>query len=81
MISPLTLTLPFALTAYLFVAAPKLALCPPVIAGTVTALVGPFKFGQRYVRSRDFDFVSITFVLIISCFSLDIYSFFLPFQR
>ena len=48
-ISPLTLTLPFALTAYLFVAhtlgAPNLALGAAVIAGTVTALVGLFCVG------------------------------------
>ena len=48
-ISPLTLTFPFALTAYLFVAhtlaAPDLALGAAVIAGTVTALVGLFCVG------------------------------------
>jgi hypothetical protein len=48
-ISPLTLTFPFALTAYLFVAhtleAPHLALGAAIIAGTVTALVGLFCVG------------------------------------
>lgn len=48
-ISPLTLTFPFALTTYLFVAhtlgAPNLALGAAVIAGTVTALVGLFCVG------------------------------------
>jgi len=44
-IAPLTLTLPFALTAYLFVAhtlgAPDQALSAALLSGTVTALVGP----------------------------------------
>ncbi|KAH9958336.1 plasma-membrane choline transporter-domain-containing protein [Russula dissimulans] len=48
-IAPLTLTLPFALTAYLFVAhtlgAPDQALSAALLAGTVTALVGLFCVG------------------------------------
>lgn len=48
-IAPLTLTLPFALTAYLFVAhtlgAPDQALAAALLAGTVTALVGMFCIG------------------------------------
>ena len=48
-IAPLTLTLPFALSAYLFVAhtlgAPDQALAAALLAGTVTALVGMFCVG------------------------------------
>ncbi|KAF8801667.1 hypothetical protein BYT27DRAFT_7173913 [Phlegmacium glaucopus] len=48
-ISPLTLSFPFALTTYLFVAhalhAPNMALGTAVLAGTVTALVGLFCVG------------------------------------
>jgi len=48
-IAPLTLTLPFALTAYLFVAhtlgAPDQALSAALLSGTVTALVGLFCVG------------------------------------
>ncbi|KAH9980955.1 plasma-membrane choline transporter-domain-containing protein [Lactifluus volemus] len=48
-IAPLSLTLPFALTAYLFVAhtlgAPDQALEAALLAGTVTALVGLFCVG------------------------------------
>lgn len=48
-IAPLTLTLPFALTAYLFVAhtlgAPDQALVAALFAGAVTALVGLFCVG------------------------------------
>lgn len=48
-IAPLTLTLPFALTAYLFVAhtlgAPNQALAAALLAGAVTALVGMFCVG------------------------------------
>ena len=48
-IAPLTLTLPFALTAYLFVAhtlgAPDQAFAAALLAGTVTALVGLFCIG------------------------------------
>ena len=48
-IAPLTLTLPFALLAYLFVAhmlaAPDQALAAALLAGTVTALVGMFCVG------------------------------------
>ncbi|KAI0293553.1 plasma-membrane choline transporter-domain-containing protein [Russula brevipes] len=48
-VAPLTLTLPFALTAYLFVAhtlgAPDQALAAALLSGTVTALVGLFCVG------------------------------------
>jgi hypothetical protein len=48
-IAPLTLTLPFALSAYLFVAhtlgAPDQAFAAALLAGTVTALVGMFCVG------------------------------------
>ena len=47
--APLTLTFPFALSAYLFVAhtlgAPAQALGAAVLAGGVTALVGMFCVG------------------------------------
>lgn len=63
-IAPLTLTLPFALTAYLFVAhtlaAPDQALAAALLAGTVTALVGLFCVGL----------VSDTYVLPITFWSL-----------
>ncbi len=49
MITPLTLTLPFALTTYLFVAhtlvSPGYALAAAFLAGSVTALVGVFSVG------------------------------------
>lgn len=48
-VAPLTLTFPFALTTYLFVAhtlnAPEQALGAAVLAGGVTALVGMFCVG------------------------------------
>lgn len=48
-VAPLTLTFPFALTTYLFVAhtlgAPEQALAAAVLAGGVTALVGLFCVG------------------------------------
>ena len=48
-ISPLTLSFPFALTTYLFVAhtlnAPQQALGAAVLAGGVTAIVGLFCVG------------------------------------
>jgi len=60
-IAPLTLTLPFALTAYLFVAhtlgAPDQAFAAALLAGTVTALVGMFCVGlvsDTYVVPRLF---------------------------
>jgi hypothetical protein len=60
-IAPLTLTLPFALSAYLFVAhtlgAPDQAFAAALLAGTVTALVGMFCVGlvsDTYVVSRIF---------------------------
>jgi hypothetical protein len=65
-IAPLTLTLPFALSAYLFVAhtlgAPDQALAAALLAGTVTALVGMFCVGlvsDTYVVPRLF----IAFIL------------------
>lgn len=49
MITPLTLTLPFALTTYLFVAhtllSPDYAAAAALLAGSVTALVGVFCVG------------------------------------
>ncbi len=48
-IAPLTLTFPFALITYLFVAhtlgAPEQALGAAILAGGVTALVGMFSVG------------------------------------
>jgi len=48
-VAPLTLTFPFALTTYLFVAhtlgAPNQALGAAILAGGVTALVGLFCIG------------------------------------
>lgn len=73
-ISPLTLTFPFALTAYLFVAhtlgAPNMALGAAVIAGTVTALVGLFCVGlvkDTWVKSCYIHLVlRIPFLLCLS---------------
>ena len=87
-ISPLTLTFPFALTAYLFVAhtlaAPNLALGAAVIAGTVTALVGLFCVGlvkDTWVESLFLYFYVLIFLWLFLVFPLTFYSFFLPFPR
>ena len=68
-IAPLTLTLPFALSAYLFVAhtlgAPDQALAAALLAGTVTALVGMFCVGlvsDTYVLPDLFCVFMLTYV-------------------
>jgi hypothetical protein len=60
-VSPLTLTFPFALITYIFVAhtldAPNQALGAAILAGGVTALVGLFCVGlvkDTYVCSRTY---------------------------
>ncbi len=67
-VAPLTMTFPFALTTYLFVAhtldAPNQALSASLLAGGVTALVGLFCIGlikDTYVLPSD---KRVPFILI-----------------